>query len=87
MADLRDQAGTIIPALYYEDATAALAWLESAFGFEVRLLITDDDGKVAHSEMSGRQWPNYGRAGRLVGLGQEPQIARRGEFGEPSYQC
>ncbi len=52
MADQRDQVGTIIPALYYEDATAALAWLETAFGFEVRLLITDEDGKVSHSEMS-----------------------------------
>jgi uncharacterized glyoxalase superfamily protein PhnB len=52
MAGQRDEVGFIIPALYYDDAAAALAWLKTAFGFEVRLLITDDSGNVAHSEMS-----------------------------------
>jgi uncharacterized glyoxalase superfamily protein PhnB len=39
-------------ALAYKDPMAALAWLEKAFGFDTSLLITDGDGKLAHSEMS-----------------------------------
>ena len=38
-------------AVTYRDPRAALAWLEKAFGFEVAMLIEDDDGQVAHSEM------------------------------------
>jgi uncharacterized glyoxalase superfamily protein PhnB len=52
MTDQRDYRGSIIPALFYDDATAALAWLERAFGFETRLRITDESGKVVHAEMS-----------------------------------
>nr|MDQ2862020.1 VOC family protein [Pseudomonadota bacterium] len=42
---------SLISALSYQDPRAALAWLESAFGFEVTMLIEDADGRVAHSEM------------------------------------
>ncbi|MDB5396845.1 MAG: glyoxalase [Rhodospirillales bacterium] len=52
MTDQRDYKGSIIPALFYDDAAAALVWLETAFGFETRLCITDESGKVMHSEMS-----------------------------------
>lgn len=46
-----EQCG-VIPSLFYDDAAAALAWLERAFGFETRLLVTDGKGAVAHAEMS-----------------------------------
>jgi uncharacterized glyoxalase superfamily protein PhnB len=39
-------------ALAYKDPRAALDWLEKAFGFETTLLITDEQGNIAHSEMS-----------------------------------
>ena len=42
---------TIVPAVYYEDAWAALNWLEAVFGFERSMVITDKDGKLGHSEM------------------------------------
>ena len=42
---------SLISALSYQDPRAALAWLEKAFGFEVTMLIEDDEGAVAHSEM------------------------------------
>jgi len=42
---------SLISALSYRDPRAALAWLEKAFGFEVTMLIEDDEGAVAHSEM------------------------------------
>ncbi|CAH2895481.1 MAG: Glyoxalase family protein [uncultured Paraburkholderia sp.] len=38
-------------ALYYKDPLAALEWLERAFGFTRQLVITDDAGQLAHSEM------------------------------------
>lgn len=44
MADLRS-------ALAYRDPRAALAWLETAFGFETFMLIEDAQGNVVHSEM------------------------------------
>jgi uncharacterized glyoxalase superfamily protein PhnB len=52
MAQHPSAQSNVIPSLFYEDAGAALAWLEKAFGFETRLCITDDKGGVAHAEMS-----------------------------------
>lgn len=39
-------------AVFYEDPLAALDWLEAAFGFERSLMVTDNDGNIAHAEMS-----------------------------------
>jgi len=38
-------------AVFYDDPFAALDWLEAAFGFERVMVITDAEGKLAHSEM------------------------------------
>jgi uncharacterized glyoxalase superfamily protein PhnB len=54
-------------ALFYKDPMAALAWLEKAFGFERVMLITDNEGNLAHSEMRfgdglimvGTEWTDY----------------------------
>lgn len=54
-------------ALFYEDPLAALDWLEKAFGFERTMVITDAEGKLAHSEMRfgdgyimvGSPWTDY----------------------------
>ncbi len=45
---------TFVPAVFYKDPVAALKWLERVFGFEVTSLVTDADGKLAHSELSFR---------------------------------
>ena len=42
----------ISSALFYQDASKAIDWLCEAFGFEVRLEIEADDGKVEHSELT-----------------------------------
>jgi uncharacterized glyoxalase superfamily protein PhnB len=44
---------SVIPALRYEDGAAAIAFLCSAFGFEVRLVIAEDppSGIVHHAEL------------------------------------
>jgi uncharacterized glyoxalase superfamily protein PhnB len=39
-------------ALYYEDPRAAIDWLCEAFGFEVKLLVEGEDGRIEHSELT-----------------------------------
>jgi uncharacterized glyoxalase superfamily protein PhnB len=53
----------VVPAVFYRDPKAALAWLEKAFGFEPSLLVTDSEGRVGHAEMSWR--------GALIEVGGE----------------
>lgn len=48
MADWR---GNLMSAVVYRDPKAALKFLEAAFGFELFMLIEDDQGNLAHSEM------------------------------------
>ncbi len=50
-------------AVVYKDPKAALKFLEAAFGFELTLLIEDEQGNLAHSQM------NYGDS--LVMIGNE----------------
>lgn len=53
----------IVPALFYRDPKAALMFLETAFGFELELLLEDEQGNLQHSQMS------YG--GGLIMVGTE----------------
>jgi uncharacterized glyoxalase superfamily protein PhnB len=41
----------ISPALFYDDASAAIDWLSRAFGFETRLKVEGEPGQVVHSEL------------------------------------
>lgn len=43
---------TFVPAVFYKDPVAALKWLERVFGFEISALITDSEGRLAHSELT-----------------------------------
>ena len=43
---------TIYPFLRYDDAPAALDWLEKAFGFRRTMEVPGPDGTIAHAEMS-----------------------------------
>lgn len=52
---------TIVPALSYADPTAAVAFLEAAFGFEPGLSVTDAEGRVQHAEL------NYGNGRIMLG--------------------
>ncbi len=42
---------TFSPALFYLDPFAALDFLERAFGFERTMVITDEQGRLGHSQM------------------------------------
>ncbi len=35
----------------YKDPRAALQWLEKAFGFEITMIVENEDGSIGHSEM------------------------------------
>lgn len=41
----------ISTALYYDNAAKAIDWLCKAFGFQVRLKIEGDGGRIEHSEL------------------------------------
>jgi uncharacterized glyoxalase superfamily protein PhnB len=43
---------TIIPALRYRDAHAAIAFLCEAFGFEMQAVYEGKDGKVEHAQLT-----------------------------------
>ena len=56
MADLSKRPA-VVPTLVYKDSMAAFEWLQTAFGFQPAMLITDADGKLAHSELTfGDGW-------------------------------
>lgn len=72
MADWRPP---LISALCYQDAKAAVAWLEKAFGFELFMLIEDGEGNLVHSEMRfgdaavmiGNEWSADHKSPRSIG--------------------
>lgn len=39
-------------SVYYDDPRSAIDWLVKAFGFEVRLKVEGDNGKIEHSELT-----------------------------------
>lgn len=41
----------ISSSVHYDDARAAIDWLCRAFGFEVRLKVEGDEGRIEHSEL------------------------------------
>ena len=56
-------------AVFYQDAAAAITWLCEAFGFEVRLKIEGEGGRIEHSELA------YGEG--VVMVAQESPAAAR----------
>ena len=45
------QGGRIVPALRYRNAKAAIDWLCKAFGFEPKMVVPGEDGRIAHAEL------------------------------------
>ena len=66
----------ITPYLHYEDAGAALEWLEGVLGFEEIARYVDDDGRVREAEMHvGDQqiWMSGRDSGFWDGKGRGPE--------------
>ena len=54
----------VIPTLRYKDAKGAIDFLERAFGFEVKAVHENEDGTIAHAELThGRGMVMIGTAG------------------------
>ena len=43
---------TIVPCLRYRDAPAAITWLCQVFGFERHLVVPNEDGGIAHAQLT-----------------------------------
>ena len=53
MSESATQFGsTVVPTLRYCDVRAAIAWLCEVFGFERKLIVANDDGTIAHAQLS-----------------------------------
>jgi uncharacterized glyoxalase superfamily protein PhnB len=57
-------------SVFYRDAGAAIDWLCDAFGFEVRLRVEGEGGRIEHSELT------YGEGLVMVGQEDETGAAR-----------
>lgn len=43
---------TVIPCLRYRNAPAAIEWLRAAFGFEKQAVYPNEDGTIAHAQLT-----------------------------------
>jgi uncharacterized glyoxalase superfamily protein PhnB len=50
-AKLPPDTPRVTPHIFYDDVEAAIEWLVKAFGFRIRLRMTDDNGKVVHGDL------------------------------------
>jgi uncharacterized glyoxalase superfamily protein PhnB len=48
----KDTTATVIPCLRYRNAPAAIEWLCKTFGFERQMVIPNEDGTIAHAQLS-----------------------------------
>lgn len=48
----KDTRATVIPCLRYRNAPAAIEWLCQTFGFEKHLVVPNEDGTIAHAQLS-----------------------------------
>ena len=48
----KNTRATVVPCLRYRDAPKAIDWLGSVFGFEKQLVVPNEDGTIAHAQLS-----------------------------------
>ena len=70
----------LTPALAYDDPKAAVSWLEKAFGFEVALLVEDEQGRLTHCEMT------FSQSTVMIGSSWRPEIASPAALGGKTTQ-
>lgn len=61
---------TIIPCLRYRNAPAAIEWLCQTFGFEKQLVVPNEDGTIAHAQLS------FGNGMIMLGSVNENEFGR-----------
>ena len=78
-----DARPTIYPFLRYDNAAAALDWLERAFGFRKTMEVPGSNGTIAHAQMSfgtGVIMLGSARAATSVPEPDDALAARRGIY-------
>jgi uncharacterized glyoxalase superfamily protein PhnB len=50
--DMQSKRARIIPTMRYRNAPAAIEWLCKAFGFEKHLVVPDQNGGIAHAQLT-----------------------------------
>ena len=66
----KDTRATVIPCIRYRDEPDAIEWLCQVFGFEKQLIVPNEDGTIAHAQLS------FGNGMIMLGsLGDERQSA------------
>lgn len=48
----KNTRATVIPCLRYRDAPAAIEWLCQTFGFEKQFVAANEDGAIAHAQLT-----------------------------------
>src|ERR1700722_9165936 len=61
---------TIIPALRYHDAPAAIEFLCAAFGFEKHFVVPGEAGTIAHAQLT------YGNGMIMLGSARDDEFGR-----------
>ena len=71
MAEMaKNTRATVIPAMRYRDAAAALEWLCRAFGFEKHLVVPGESGSIVHAQLS------FGNGMVMLGSVHENEFGR-----------
>jgi uncharacterized glyoxalase superfamily protein PhnB len=66
----QNTVSTVIPAMRYRDANAAIEWLCKAFGFEKHLVVPGENGTVAHAQLT------FGNGMIMLGSAREDEFGR-----------
>jgi uncharacterized glyoxalase superfamily protein PhnB len=66
----KDTRATVIPCLRYRDAPAAIQWLCRVFGFEEQLVVPNEDGTIAHAQLS------FGNGMIMLGSASDSEFGR-----------
>jgi uncharacterized glyoxalase superfamily protein PhnB len=66
----KDTKATIIPAMRYRDAPAAIEWLCRAFGFEKQLVVPGEKGTIAHAQLT------FGNGMIMLGSANDSEFGR-----------
>ena len=70
MPTAKNTKATVIPALRYRDAPAAIDWLCDNLGFEKQLVVPDEEGGIAHAQLS------FGNGMIMLGSVRETEFSK-----------
>jgi len=78
----------ISSGIYYDDAAKAIDWLCNAFGFDVRLRVEGEGGRIEHSELVyGDGLIMVCQSGRKPGRDRAPEPVSPKAVGGGNTQC